>query len=144
MHPSRERNRERTRTILRWALAIVYLVAGLFHLRSTDAFVSIVPDWVPEPRLVVIGTGCCELLGAMALLGQRRRKLAGWMLALYAVCVFPANIKHAFDHVAIGGSRLGWSYHAPRLAFQPVIVWWALFCSGVTDWPWRLRRQSEL
>jgi len=32
---------------------------------------------------------------------------------------------------------LGWGYHAPRLALQPVLVWWALFCAGVVDWPWR-------
>jgi len=23
------------------------------------------------------------------------------------------------------------------LAFQPVIVWWALYSAGVIDWPWR-------
>ena len=130
---------ERARTVLRWAMAMVYLVAGGFHLHDTDAFVLIVPNWVPQPRLVVMLTGYCELLGAVALLSRRLRKQAGIMLALYAICVFPANIKHAFDHVAIGGSRLGWGYHAPRLAFQPVLVWWALFCSGVIDWPYRRR-----
>ena len=41
------------------------------------------------------------------------------------------------DGIAIGGNRLGWGYHAPRLAFQPVLVWWALFCSRVIDWPFR-------
>ena len=134
---------DRLRTALRWALGLVYLVAGIFHLRSTNAFLPIVPDWVPEPRLVVIATGWCELLGAVALLSRRLRRIAGIMLALYAVCVFPANIKHAFEHVAIGGSRLGWGYHAPRLALQPVLVWWALFCSGVIDWPRRTLAQAK-
>jgi hypothetical protein len=23
------------------------------------------------------------------------------------------------------------------MAFQPVLIWWALFCAGVIDWPWR-------
>ena len=30
-----------------------------------------------------------------------------------------------------------WWYHAPRLALQPVLVWWALFAGGVADWPLR-------
>jgi hypothetical protein len=30
-----------------------------------------------------------------------------------------------------------WWYHAPRLALQPVLAWWALFCVGAVDWPWR-------
>jgi hypothetical protein len=32
-----------------------------------------------------------------------------------------------------------WLYHGPRLAFQPVLMWWALFCAGVIDWPFRAR-----
>ncbi len=129
--------RERWRTALRWVLAAIYLVAGCFHLRNTAAFVSIVPDWVPEPYDTVIATGCCEILGAAALVTTRLRRLAGIMLALYAVCVYPANLKHALDGVAIGGTRLGWGYHAPRLALQPVLVWWALFCGQIIDWPFR-------
>jgi uncharacterized membrane protein len=41
------------------------------------------------------------------------------MLAAYTVCVYPANFKHAVDHIPIGKTRLGWWYQAPRLAFQP-------------------------
>jgi hypothetical protein len=28
-----------------------------------------------------------------------------------------------------------WWYHGPRLALQPVIVWWALYCGNVISWP---------
>ena len=56
-------------------------------------------------------------------------------LAVYAVCVWPANFKHAFGGVDIPHISSSWWYHAPRLALQPVIVWWALFCAGVIDWP---------
>ena len=130
---------ERARAILRVVLAVSYLLVGIFHLRATDGFAAIVPDWVPAPHAVVIATGCCELLGAVALLTRRLRRLAGIMLALYAVCVFPANINQAIKHIPIDGVVLGWGYHAPRFAFQPVLVWWALFCGGVIDWPFRGR-----
>jgi hypothetical protein len=23
--------------------------------------------------------------------------------------------------------------------FQPVLIWWALYCADVIDWPWRRR-----
>jgi hypothetical protein len=49
--------------------------------------------------------------------------------------VFPANIKHAVDGVVVSGTALGWGYHGPRLLAQPVIVWWALWAGGITDWP---------
>src|SRR3546814_19190200 len=65
------------------------------------------------------------------------RKGAGWGLALYALCVWPANFHHAFASIAIGGETLGWWYHGPRLAPQPRILWWALWASGAVDWPFR-------
>ena len=125
------------RVWMRWLLAIFYFAAGIVHLRSPDAFLPIMPLWVPEPRFVVLATGLCELAGAVGLQVPGWRRAAGIGLALYAVCVFPANIRHAMEGIDIAGLHQTWSYHAPRLALQPVLVWWALFCAGVTDWPWR-------
>ena len=134
------KGQEKARTILRWLLGIVYLVAGVGHVRSPEGFLQITPDWVPWPETVILLTGLCEIAGATALLFvPSLRRAAGIGLALYAVCVYPANIKHAMEGVAIGGTHLGWWYHGPRLAFQPVFVWWALFAGGVTDWPFRKR-----
>jgi uncharacterized membrane protein len=65
------------------------------------------------------------------------RRFSGVMLAIYAVCVFRANLHHAFDHVVAPGLPSSWWYHAPRLAFQPVLVWAALFAGGAIDWPWK-------
>lgn len=142
MKPSRRLSpsAERWRTALRWLLAAAYLIAGVLHLRSPAPFLAITPPWVPYPETVIAFTGVCEIAGALALLTRRLRWIAGVMLALYAVCVFPANIHHAVQGLAVGGNRLGWWYHGPRLAFQPVIIWWALFAGGVTNWPFGGRR----
>jgi uncharacterized membrane protein len=97
---------------------------------------------VPFPREVVLVTGVCELFGAAALLTVRLRWLAGVMLALYALCVWPANVKQALEHIVLPSIPDTWWYHGPRLAFQPVLIWWALFCAGVVDWPWRGRDRA--
>ena len=124
------------RLVLRWLLALGYLIAGVAHLRSPAGFLQITPTWVPYPATVIALTGLAELAGATALAAiPGLRKAAGVGLALYAVCVFPANINHAFAHIAIGGTQLGWWYHAPRLALQPVLVWLALWTGDSTDWP---------
>jgi len=127
------------RRIARLVLALAYLAVGIVHLRSPEGFLPIVPDWVPFPREVVLATGVAEIAGAIGLMIPRLRHAAAWGLAAYAVCVFPANIKHAIEGVAVSGQVLGWGYHAPRLLAQPVIVWWALWAGGITDWPWRGR-----
>jgi len=132
-----------TRTIMRWTMAASYLLFGVVHLLRPDAMVPIVPDIVPFPREVILITGVCEIAGALALLGTRLRSIAGVMFALYALCVWPANIKHALEHIVVPPIPDTWWYHGPRLALQPVIIWWALFCSGAIDWPFRPRRASS-
>lgn len=129
---------------VRWALLILmaalYVGFGLTHVARADAFLPIMPDWVPMPKAVVEVTGVCEIVGGLGLLIPRLRGLAGVMLALYAICVYPANVKHALEHVDIPSLPHSWWYHGPRLAFQPVFVWWALYCAGVIDWPFRKRQ----
>jgi uncharacterized membrane protein len=122
-------------------LAAIYFAAGLLHLSTPGTFLMITPEWVPFPRQVILGTGVCEIAGAVGLLTRRLRHVAGIALALYAVCVFPANIKHAIDSTRGAPSLPGWWYHAPRLALQPVLVWWALFAGEVVSWPFSRSRR---
>ena len=123
------------RRVARWVLAAAFAAAGALHLVSPEPFLSITPDWVPQPETVIQLTGVAEILGALGLQVPRYRRAAGIGLALYAVCVYPANIKHAVDFFEGGGDPGGWLYHGPRLLFQPVIVWWALWSAQVIDWP---------
>ncbi len=127
------------KTVLRIVLAIFYAAAGIAHLRSPAGFIAITPDWVPFPQHVVLLTGIAEIAGAVGLIIPRLRKAAGIGLALYALCVWPANFNHALNDIAIGDVDLGWAYHGPRLAFQPVFIWLALWVGEVTDWPFRKR-----
>lgn len=130
----------RARRWLRWALALFYFVAGTFHVVQPLPFVGITPLWVPWPDGVVLATGLAELAAAPALLqpwSPALRRAAGIGLALYATCVFPANINHMLLDMAKPDPALGWGYHVPRMFAQPVLVWLALWVGEVTDWPFR-------
>ena len=134
--------RNTTRAGLRWMLALLYLVAGVFHIARPHPFLTITPVWVPWPEDVIFVTGLAELAGAFALLQPWSlpiRRAAGIALALYAVCVYPANVNHMLIDLAKPGRGLGLGYHVPRLLAQPVIVWLALWTARVVDWPWRRR-----
>lgn len=122
---------------LRILLVLFYFIAGLAHLRSPGGFVAITPSWVPFPYEMVVFTGIAEIAGAIGLMLPRFRYAAGIGLALYALCVWPANFNHAVGDIAIGGRNLSWWYHGPRLAFQPVFIWLALWVGNVTEWPFR-------
>ena len=122
---------------MRWLLAAFFVAAGIAHLRAPEALLAITPAWVPYAAQVIAVTGLLEIAGAIALVTRPLRFSAGIAFALYALCVWPANFKHAFEAIDIPQIPSSWWYHGPRLALQPVIMWWALFSAGVIDWPWR-------
>jgi uncharacterized membrane protein len=127
------------RAVMRWMLAALYAAAGIAHLLAPDQFLAITPSWVPLAPQVIFLTGVFELAASAALLTRPLRPWAGITMALYALCVWPANFKHALEGIDLPYISSSWLYHGPRLALQPVIMWWALYCAGVTDWPWRRR-----
>lgn len=115
---------------LRWLLAAFYFVAGVIHIARPAPFLTIMPGWVPAPHAVVLLTGAAEILGAIGLaqwFSPPLRRAAGWGLALYALCVWPANINHFIIDMAKPGGGLGLAYHVPRMFAQPAIIWLALW-----------------
>ncbi len=134
------RRLDRSRLVLRLLLVAIYLGVSALHLGAPDAFLVIMPPGIPFPREVVLFTGACEIAGAVGLMVPRTRRLAGIMLAIYAVCVWPANIYQAVWHIHAPPLPDSWWYNGPRIAFQPVLVWWALFAGEVMDWPFRKAR----
>jgi len=111
--------------------------AGVAHLTIPEQLIKITPSWVPYAPQVIFLTGVFELAVSIALVTRPFRHWAGIAMAVYAVCVWPANFKHAIDGVDLPYISDGGIYHSLRLMLQPLIVWWALYCAGVVDWPWR-------
>ncbi|MEP7222150.1 MAG: DoxX family protein [Novosphingobium sp.] len=133
------------RTVTRWLLGLIYLAAGAAHLANPEPFVRITPHWVPAAPLVILLTGMAELAGAAALVqpwSPALRRAAGWAFATYALCVWPANINHMVMDLARPDRGLGLAYHLPRMALQPVLIWAALWASGVTGWPFAQRNSG--
>lgn len=111
-------------------LAAAFLVAGLFHLIRPAPFLAITPTWVPLPEAVIRWTGIAEIVGASALAqpwDEGLRRAAGWALASYCLCVYPANINHMLIDQGRPDGGLGLIYHVPRLLFQPVLIWLTLW-----------------
>lgn len=122
-----------TKTVLRWLLAVFYFAAGVIHLTFPAPFLMIMPAFVPMPEAVVLWTGVAEILGAVSLaqgLSLPLRRAAGWGLAAYALCVWPANINHFMLDLARPDGGLGLAYHVPRMVAQPAIIWLALWVGG--------------
>lgn len=131
------------RAIMRWVISALYVAAGVAHLTIPEQLLKITPSWVPYAPQVIFLTGVFELAVSIALVTRPFRHWAGIAMAVYAVCVWPANFKHAIDGVDLPYIPDGGIYHSLRLILQPLIVWWALYCSDVVDWPWRAKHDVQ-
>lgn len=124
----------RVRTIARWLLGGILLVAGVAHLTSQrDAFQAQVPSWFPlDDDLVVLVSGVVELaLGAALIALRRHRVLVGVIVAVFFVAVFPGNIAQWTDGTDAFGLDTD-SKRFVRLLFQPVLVAWVVWASGAS------------
>jgi uncharacterized membrane protein len=128
------------RTLARWVLGGALILAGTGH-RTTqrDEFQAQVPDWFPvDDDLVVVASGVVELsLGAALILARRRRQAVGLVVAGFFVVIFPGNIGQWLEGTDAFGLDSD-TARFDRLLFQPVLVAWALWCSGA----WRAWRSG--
>lgn len=131
------------RSAARWVLGMFLVAAGVGHLGPLRAeFQAQVPPWLPlDADLVVVVSGVVEISLGMALLltPERWRYAVGWVVAAFFVAVFPGNIAQWVEGRDAFGLDSDWA-RLVRLAFQPVLVAWALWCTGAWH-HWRQRSQ---
>ena len=123
----------------RWGLAGLLLVAGVGHFVAAAAFLAQVPSWMPAPEAVVWVSGVLEIGLAVSLLVVRgRRATLGWVVAAFFVAVFPGNVSQFLTQADAFGLDSDLA-RGVRLLFQPVLVVWALWCTGA----WRSWRRGR-
>lgn len=118
------------RTIARVVLAAFMLFAGVSHFRSQQSFLAQVPPFLPAREFIVQASGVIEIAVALTLLlARKHRASVGWALAGFFVLVFPGNISQYLTHTSAFGLDTDTS-RGIRLLFQPVLIAWALWCTG--------------
>jgi uncharacterized membrane protein len=109
-------------------LAVFFVVAGAMHFAKPRAYGAVMPRYLPLHRELVLASGAAEILGGLAVVPGRTRRLAGWWLLAVLAAVFPANVHMAVNPDQIPGlepSRVPrWLLWA-RLPVQPLLMVWA-------------------
>jgi uncharacterized membrane protein len=72
-----------------------FVATGLLHFLKPRVYESIMPDYLPAHRELVLASGAAEVAGGAGLLLGRTRRAAGWWLIATLVAVFPANVHMA-------------------------------------------------
>jgi uncharacterized membrane protein len=124
----------------RLLLGAALVFAGVSHLTfARTTFRAQIPPWLPmDADFVIIASGVVEIaLGAGLLFLPRQRVPLGWLAAALFVVVFPGNVSQFLTHANAFGLDTDRS-RAIRLLFQPLLVAWALWCTGAWT-AWRRR-----
>ena len=106
--------------------------AGTTHLTTNRTeFQAQVPNWVPlSADFVVIASGIVEIaLGLSLVLLFKYRTQVGWLTAAFFIAIFPGNISQYVNQIDAFGLDTDRA-RAIRLLFQPLLVIWALWCTG--------------
>jgi uncharacterized membrane protein len=120
----------RNATQLLLGAALAY--AGTTHLTtSRTEFQAQVPTWVPfSADFVVLASGVVEIALGLALASLQNRRQVGWITAAFFVAIFPGNISQYVNGIDAFGLDTDQA-RLTRLFFQPVLVLWALWGTGV-------------
>ena len=118
--------------LARTLLGAALTYAGITHLTTNrKEFLAQVPTWVPlDADFVVVASGVVEiLLGLSLIILIKHQVKIGWITATFFVAIFPGNISqyvNGIDAFGLDSDRA----RLIRLFFQPLLVIWALWCTG--------------
>ncbi len=127
--------------IARTFLGAALTYAGITHLTTNrQEFLAQVPTWVPlDANFVVVASGVVEiLLGLSLILLIKHKEKIGWITAAFFVAIFPGNISQYVNGIDAFGLDTDQA-RLTRLFFQPLLVIWALWCTGA----WKSYRANK-
>ena len=105
-------------------IAAIFVGGGVLHLVKPDAYVRIMPPWLPAPMALVLISGVFEILGCVGVLLPATRVAAGWGLIALLIAVTPANVQMLLNARAAHASALWMTGLIARLPLQPALIYW--------------------
>jgi uncharacterized membrane protein len=109
---------------------IAFVLTGIEHFRGPQKFVEIVPPYFPFALFLVYLTGAMEIAGGLGIIYPETREIAGRLMALFLIAVYPANFYMWINDVPFNGTKLTTNGHLLRFGIQFLLIIIALGFSG--------------
>jgi len=115
----------RTKRVLLWVVGGFYILNGLNHFLNADAYVAIMPAYLPWHSHLVLLSGVAEVALGVGVLIPTTRVTAAWGIILLLILIFPANLYVAMNGLTYVGDEPNTVLNWVRLPFQLVLIAWA-------------------
>jgi uncharacterized membrane protein len=115
-----------TKRVLLWIMGIFYTFAGIMHFLRPDAYMPMMPPYLPWHLGLIYLSGLAEVLVGVGVLIPGTRRIAAWATILLLIAILPANIHIALYNVPVFGAAEGAGiFNWIRIPFQGVLILWA-------------------
>lgn len=115
--------------LFRFAFIIFFLFAGAYHFVNPSFYLGMIPDYIPEAKLVNTLTGLTELLiGVLAIFGSTR-KIAAYLAIALLTAFIPAHLYFIQIGSCIpdGLCVPEWLSYLRLLVVHPLLYTWAWY-----------------
>jgi len=109
--------------------AVLYAAGGALHFIKPEAYIRLMPPYIPWHLPLVLISGVFEILGGVGLLVPRTRRNAAWGLTALLIAVFPANVYMATNPIKAGAASIAPVLRWGRLPLQLLLIWWLVWCT---------------
>lgn len=108
--------------VLKYLLALFFVVAGVRHFTHPDYYLKIMPPYLPFHALLNYTSGFFEIALGVLLVVPRFSRVAAWGLIALLIAVFPANV-HMATHPELY-PEIPPAALLIRLPLQAVLIAW--------------------
>jgi uncharacterized membrane protein len=106
-----------------YLMAIIYILAGLNHIRVPKLYLRMMPPALPSHKTLNLLSGLAEFLLGIALCIPALSSYAAWGIIALLVAIFPANV-FMYTNERAGMGLPKW-VRLVRLPLQVVLILWA-------------------
>lgn len=111
-----------------FGLALFMLFVGFSHFKFQKGMAMMIPDFIPGKMFWVYFTGILEIASAVGLLLPSLRELTAWLLIVFFVLIFIANINSSKKNINIFKADFtgpGMDYlYKERIPMQVILIVW--------------------
>ena len=110
---------------MRYLLAIFFVMAGVNHLVSPDFYISLMPDYLPLHRELVLLSGVTEIIAGVLVAIPATARWGAWFIVAHLVVFMTVHV-----HMVVHADRYAdvplWGLYF-RIVMQFVLIAWALW-----------------
>ncbi|MBP6181742.1 DoxX family protein [Flavobacterium sp.] len=106
-----------------YAMAFVYILAGLNHFRNPRLYLKIIPVYFPNPKLLNSISGFAEILLGTALCIPSISNYGAWGIIALLIAIFPVHL-YMYANEKAGMGLPKWVLLL-RMPLQLALIFWA-------------------